>query len=76
SNWLMTDSSVLDNLTLGGTIDYQAPYGAFVPKTLTVTYLVGNGGTITLYNLFDCNTALIDSLGLDGGTATGNTNIA
>ncbi|WP_256740152.1 hypothetical protein, partial [Cronobacter sakazakii] len=28
---------MLDNLTLGGSIDYQAPTGAFVPKTLTVT---------------------------------------
>lgn len=76
SNWLMTDSSLLDNLTLGGTIDYQAPTGAFVPKTLTVTNLAGNGGTITLNTLFDGNTAVSDSLVLDGGTATGNTNIA
>ncbi|WP_243690101.1 autotransporter outer membrane beta-barrel domain-containing protein, partial [Cronobacter sakazakii] len=54
----------------------QAPTGAFVPKTLTVTSLTGNGGTITLNTLFQGGTATTDSLILDGGTATGNTRIA
>ncbi len=76
STWLMTGNSLLDNLTLGGSIDYQAPTGAFVPKTLTVTNLTGNGGTITLNTLFQGGTATTDSLILDGGTATGNTRIA
>ena len=76
SSWLMTADSLLNNLTLGGSIDYQAPTGTFVPKTLTVTNLVGNGGTITLNTLFNGNSAVSDSLVLDGGTATGNTRIA
>ncbi|WP_158699082.1 autotransporter outer membrane beta-barrel domain-containing protein, partial [Cronobacter dublinensis] len=76
STWLMTDDSLLNNLTLGGSIDYQAPTGAFVPKTLTVTNLTGNGGTITLNTLFQGGTATTDSLIIDGGTATGNTRIA
>ncbi|PUV60286.1 hypothetical protein CDT92_21955, partial [Cronobacter sakazakii] len=52
STWLMTGNSLLDILTLGGSIDYQAPAGAFVPKPLTVTILTGNGGTIALNPLF------------------------
>lgn len=76
STWVMTGSSVLTDLTLAGSINVQTPTGSFTPKTLTVTNLTGNGGNITLNSVLQGSDSQTDKLVIDGGVATGNTQLS
>ena len=74
SSWNMTGSSVLNTLTLAGAINITAPpLPMSVGRTLTVTNLIGQGGTITLYSVLNGNASVTDQIIIDGGTASGNT---
>ena len=76
SKWVMTGDSVLGNLTLAGSIVSQTPTDAFTPKTLTVTNLTGQGGTITLNTYLGCDNSPSDKIIVDGGTVTGTTKLS
>ncbi|RPD94274.1 autotransporter outer membrane beta-barrel domain-containing protein [Candidatus Pantoea deserta] len=75
STWNMTGDSLVDTLTNAGSIVFAAPTGTFTPHTLTVTNLVGNGGTITLNTVAGDSSSPADKLIIDGGQATGTTGL-
>jgi outer membrane autotransporter protein len=76
SQWTMTGDSSLSGLTLAGRIDFQTPTAAFAPKTLTVTgNWVGLGGTVRLNTSLGSSGPQTDRIIIDGGTASGNTNL-
>ena len=73
SIWTMTGDSLLNDLTLAGKIEFQAPVGTFVPKSLTVRSLAGQGGTVVLNQVLSDGSVQGDRLVVDGGKVTGNT---
>ncbi|MBP2199914.1 AIDA repeat-containing protein, partial [Pantoea cypripedii] len=75
SSWNITGDSLVDTLTNAGSIVFVPSQGAFTPYTLTVTNLVGNGGTITLYTVAGDSSSPIDKVVIDGGQATGSTGL-
>lgn len=78
SVWNMSGSTgqnVLDTLTLAGSIISVSPSGSFVPRDLTVTNLVGQQGTITLNTVVGDDSSASDRIIIDGGSATGTTNL-
>lgn len=75
STWNITGDSLVDNLTNAGSIVFVPSQGAFTPHTLTVTNLIGSGGTITLNTVVDDSSSPTDKLVIDGGQATGNTGL-
>lgn len=75
STWNITGDSLVDTLTNAGSIVFAAPQGTFTPRTLTVTNLVGNGGTITLNTVAGNSSSPTDKLIIDGGQATGSTSL-
>ncbi|HSC79592.1 MAG TPA: autotransporter outer membrane beta-barrel domain-containing protein, partial [Chitinolyticbacter sp.] len=75
SIWQLTGNSRLSTLTNNGSlIDFSAPSGGRY-KTLTVTDYLGDNGTVALNTwLFD-DASPSDQLVIDGGTASGSTNL-
>ncbi|MGL5523161.1 MAG: autotransporter outer membrane beta-barrel domain-containing protein [Aeromonas veronii] len=80
STWNMTANSIIDTMTLAGTVNFVAPASTpmAVGRTLTANNWVGQGGTVklhsTLGNSASGNSASVtDKLILNGGTATGRT---
>lgn len=75
SSWNITGDSLVDTLTNAGSITFMTSQGAFTPYTLTVTNLIGNGGTITMYTVAGDSSSPTDKLVIDGGQATGSTGL-
>lgn len=75
STWTITGDSLVDALTHAGTIVFAPSSGAFIPHTLTAASLSGNDGTITLNTVAGNSQSLTDKLIIDGGKATGRTNL-
>jgi autotransporter passenger strand-loop-strand repeat protein len=73
STWNVTANSLIDTLTHAGNINFQ--YGS-TPKTLTITGLTGNGGTITLNSVLGDSSSPTDKVILNGGRASGKTYVA
>lgn len=73
STWNNTGSSLLDTLTHAGTINFIDPVGQYLPSTLTVHNLDGQGGTIILNTELSNSQSLTDRLVIDSGQATGTT---
>lgn len=71
SSWNMTGDSLVDNLTLIGTIKFDAPAG----HTLTASSWAGNGGTVALNTVLGNDQSATDKIVIDGGKASGNTGL-
>lgn len=72
STWTMTASStVTQQVTNAGLIDFTPPVGG-VFKTLTTQNYLGTGGTIRLNTFLGDDSSPSDRLVINGGTATGN----
>lgn len=77
SVWNITANSTVGTLTLGGRAGFVAPAEPFITgRTLRVTNLVGNGGTIGLYAALGNSSSSSDQVVIDGGSATGLTHLA
>lgn len=78
STWNVTGTAgqnVLDTLTLAGNINFPgATGGTFTPNTLTVKNLNGQNGTVGLNA--DLSNGTADRIIVNGGAATGSTNLA
>ncbi|WP_238494041.1 AIDA repeat-containing protein, partial [Pantoea ananatis] len=75
STWNITGDSQVNNLTNDGRIVFAPPSGAFTPHTLTVSNFTGSGGTLTLNTVAGDSSSPTDKVVIDGGRATGNTNL-
>lgn len=75
STWNMTGDSQLDSLINSGNINFVHGSGAFTPMILTTTNFTGSGGTITLHSVLGDASSPVDKIVIDGGKATGNTNL-
>jgi outer membrane autotransporter protein len=76
SLWNMTDDSQVDTLTLAGTVNFVAPPLPMQSgRTLTASNWVGQGGAVRLYSVFDNGGSVTDQIVIDGGSATGVTNL-
>ncbi|MEJ1269056.1 AIDA repeat-containing protein [Pantoea ananatis] len=75
STWNITGDSQVNNLTNDGHIVFAPPSGAFTPHTLTVSNFTGSGGTLTLNTVAGDSGSPTDKVVIDGGRATGNTNL-
>ncbi|MFU0888649.1 autotransporter outer membrane beta-barrel domain-containing protein [Kluyvera sichuanensis] len=73
--WDMTDDASLDTLNVAGSINMKHDSGAFTPMTLTTTNITGSGGSITLHSVLGDTSSLTDQVVIDGGKATGTTNL-
>lgn len=77
STWNMTANSTVDTLTLAGMVNVVAPASQSSPgRTLTVNSLAGQGGTIGLHSVLGGDSSPTDQIILNGGTASGTTNLA
>ncbi|WP_162143347.1 autotransporter outer membrane beta-barrel domain-containing protein [Chitinilyticum aquatile] len=79
SRWTMTDDSTVDQLRLSsGVVDFQAPTTAsFIPKTLTMKSLQGDGAAVIVLNaVLGNSSSASDKLVIDGGRASGATQLA
>ncbi|MGX9315653.1 autotransporter domain-containing protein, partial [Pantoea ananatis] len=75
STWNITGDSQVNNLTNAGNVVFAPPSGAFAPHTLTVSNFTGSGGTLTLNTVAGDSGSPTDKVVIDGGRATGNTNL-
>ncbi|WP_445147127.1 autotransporter outer membrane beta-barrel domain-containing protein [Dyella sp. Tek66A03] len=76
STWNLTGNSTVDTLTLAGQANFVAPASAAaVGRTLTLTNLIGQGGTIGLYTVLGDDSSKTDQLILNGGSASGTTSL-
>jgi len=76
SVWNMTASSVVDVMDLAGRVDFAAPALSLASgRTLTASNWNGDGGTVKLYSVLDGSNSVTDQILIDGGSATGNTNL-
>ncbi|WP_244562312.1 autotransporter outer membrane beta-barrel domain-containing protein [Bradyrhizobium lablabi] len=74
--WNMTGSSNVTNLVNNDSdIIVTAPVSSTAFKTLTVVNYTGTGGTITLNTFLGADNSPSDRLIVNGGTATGSTNL-
>ncbi|WJV25492.1 MULTISPECIES: autotransporter outer membrane beta-barrel domain-containing protein [Pseudomonas] len=72
SSWAITSSSVVGKLSNAGKIGFTAPpLPMSATRSLTVSNLNGQGGSIDLYAVLGSNNSLTDRIVIDGGTATG-----
>ncbi|MCX9134850.1 autotransporter outer membrane beta-barrel domain-containing protein [Aeromonas veronii] len=76
SVWNITGTSDVATLTLAGNINFADP-GATLQsgRTLTATNWVGQGGTVNMYAALGGNDSVADKLIIDGGQATGRTDL-
>ncbi|WP_275269520.1 AIDA repeat-containing protein [Pantoea ananatis] len=75
STWNITGDSQVNNLTNAGSIVFAPSSGTFTPHTLTVSNFTGSGGTLTLNTMAGDSSSPTDKVVIDGGRATGNTNL-
>ena len=75
STWNITGDSQVNSLTNAGNVVFAPPQGAFIPHTLTVSSFTGSGGTLTLNTVAGDSSSPTDKVVIDGGRATGNTNL-
>nr|WP_255459044.1 MULTISPECIES: autotransporter outer membrane beta-barrel domain-containing protein [unclassified Herbaspirillum] len=76
STWNMTAPSVVANMALAGIINFAAPPQPMTTgRTLTASNWTGQGGTVNLYAVLSNNASVIDQIVINGGTASGNTNL-
>lgn len=76
SIWNMLASSVADDLFLAGRVNYALPtLASEVGRTLTVDNLYGQGGIISLYAILGGGPQVSDEVIIDGGLASGRTNL-
>lgn len=69
STWNMTGDSLVNNLTLDGSLQFAAPAG----HTLTVSNWTGNGGTVVLNTVLGNDQSATDKIVINGGQAAGDT---
>ncbi|MEN3929845.1 autotransporter outer membrane beta-barrel domain-containing protein [Microvirga sp. W0021] len=75
SSWTVTGDSTLSSLrNENSTVAFSSPANN-VFKTLTVTNYTGNNGTLILNTVLGTDASPSDLLVIDGGTATGTTNL-
>ncbi|MEN3929855.1 autotransporter outer membrane beta-barrel domain-containing protein [Microvirga sp. W0021] len=75
SSWVVTGDSTLSTLrNENSTVAFSSPENN-VFKTLTVTNYTGNNGTLVLNTVLGTDASPSDLLVIDGGTATGTTNL-
>ncbi|WP_339071788.1 autotransporter outer membrane beta-barrel domain-containing protein [Methylovirgula sp. 4M-Z18] len=78
SQWNVTGNSSLTTLTNAGTVAYAAPSNpldASTYHTITVDNYIGQGGRLLMNTYLGGTSSLSDQLIINGGTASGNTNI-
>ncbi|WP_210478381.1 AIDA repeat-containing protein, partial [Pantoea ananatis] len=75
STWNITGDSQVNNLTNAGSIVFAPSSGTFTPHTLTVSNFTGSGGTLTLNTVAGDSSSPSDRVVIDGGRATGSTNL-
>ncbi len=77
STWHITANSTVGTLTLAGLAGFVAPPNPMtVGRTLTVTNLVGQGGTLGLYTVLGNSASISDQLIINGGSVSGLTHLA
>lgn len=76
SVWNMTGTSDVSTITLAGNINFADPSAMLQSgRTLTANNWVGQGGTVNMYAALGGNDSVADKLIIDGGQATGRTNL-
>ena len=77
STWHITANSTVGTLTLAGLAGFVAPPSPMTAgRTLTVTNLVGQGGTLGLYTVLGNSASISDQLIINGGSVSGLTHLA
>ncbi|MCX8985540.1 S6 family peptidase [Citrobacter portucalensis] len=77
SVWNVTGDSLLNDFSNDGVVSFAPPVpgNLFIPHTLTVRSLTGNGGTINLNAWLGDSDSPADRVVVDGGAATGHTRL-
>lgn len=75
STWNITGDSLVSTLTNAGKVVFVPTSGGLTPHTLTVTNLIGNGGFLTLNTVAGDTNSPVDHVIIDGGRASGNTEL-